>query len=93
MLEFKVIKEIKPNKEILDIITNYDYKVVKGKIKIIKHTNLQVIKPAEYHITFPFVLTIFYYEVNEINNKPFYIKEYNQKYSLKEIKNILKKLN
>ena len=92
MLEFKVIKEIKPNKEILDIITSYRYKVVKGKIKTIQHTNLQEIKPAEYHITSPFNLTILYYEVNEINNKPFYIKEYKEKYSLKEIKKILKNL-
>ena len=93
MLEFKVIKELKPNKEILDIIKNYEYRIIKGKVRIIKHTNLQVIEPTEYHITHPSILTILYYEVNEINNKPFYIKEHNQKYSLKEIKNILKKLN
>ena len=93
MLKFKVVKKLKPNNEILEIIKNYKYKIIEGKIQIIMNTNLQIIKPTEYHITSPFVLTILYYEVNEINNKPYYIKEYNQKYSFKEIKNILKKIN
>ncbi len=31
MLEFKVIKEIKPNKKILDTISSYEYKVAKGE--------------------------------------------------------------
>ena len=37
MLEFKTIKELKPNKEILDTLSNYEYKIVKGKIKIIEN--------------------------------------------------------
>jgi hypothetical protein len=53
---------------------------------------LQFIEPTEYLITSPTTLTILEYKVNEINNKPFYIKEHNEKYSLTEIKNILKKL-
>ena len=32
------------------------------------------------------------YKVNEISNKPFYIKELNQKYNLNEIKEILIKI-
>ena len=32
------------------------------------------------------------YKVNEISNKPFYINEHNEKYNLKEIKQILLKL-
>lgn len=33
------------------------------------------------------------YKENEISNKPFYIKEHNEKYNLKEIKQILIKLS
>lgn len=93
MLEFKTIKVIKPNEEILVIIKNYKYKIVKGKIKTLSNTNLQFISPVQYIITYPTVLTILEYIVNEISNKPFYIKEYKQKYSLKEIKQILTKIS
>lgn len=92
MLEFKTIEALKPNTEILDIIKDYTYKVKKGVIKHLLHTNLQVIEPTEYQITYPITLTILEYKVNEISNKPFYIKEHNQKYSLSEIIQILKKL-
>lgn len=89
MLEFKTIELLKPNKEIIDIIKNYNYKIKNGKIKHLEKTNLQFIEPTEYRITKPFTLTIYEYKVNEINNKPFYIKKYNRKYNLKEIKQIL----
>ena len=89
MLEFKTIEIFKPNKEIIEIIKNYNYKTKNGKIKYLEKTNLQFIEPTEYRITKPFTLTIHEYKVNEINNKPFYIKEYKQKYNLKEIKQIL----
>lgn len=91
MLEFKTIEALKPNTEILEVIKGYTYKVKKGAIKHIPHTNLQVIEPTEYLITYPTTLTILEYKVNEISNKPFYIKEHNQKYNLKEITQILKK--
>ena len=39
------------------------------------HTNLQVIIPTEYKIAYPTTLTILEYKINEISNKPFYIKE------------------
>ena len=91
MLEFKTIQILKPNTEILDVIKGYTYKVKKGTIKHILHTNLQVIEPTEYLITSPTALTILEYQVNEISNKSFYIKEHNKKYSLKEIIKILKK--
>ena len=93
MLEFKTINIIKPNEEILNNLQNYKYKIVEGKIKILSHTNLQFISPTQYIITYPTVLTILEYKVNEISNKPFYIKEYKQKYSLKEIKQILTKIS
>ena len=48
-------------------------------------------KKEEYQITYPTTLTILEYKVNEISNKPFYIKEHNQKYNIKEITQFLKK--
>ena len=92
MLEFKIIETLKPNTEILEVIKGYTYKVKKGEIKYILHTNLQVIEPTEYLITYPTTLTILEYKVNKISSKPFYIKEYNQKYNFKEIIQILKKI-
>ena len=92
MFEFETAQELKPNDEILEIIKTYDYTVKNGKIKHLKATNLQFINPTEYLITYPSTLTIYEYKVNEIANKPFYIKEHKQKYNLKEIKQILIKL-
>ena len=91
MIEFKTIQILKPNTEILEIINNYKYKIKNGKIKNLLHTNLQVIEPTEYLITYPTTLTILEYKVNEISSKPFYIKEHKQKYNLKEVKQILNK--
>ena len=92
MLEFKTIQTLKSNTEILEVIKDYKYKIKNGKVKNLLHTNLQVIEPTEYLITYPITLTILEYKVNEISNKPFYIKEHNQKYNLKEIKQILNKI-
>ena len=91
MLEFKVIENLKPNKDLTGILKDFKYTVKLGQIKIILHTNLKVITPTEYQITYPATLTILEYKVNEISNKPFYIKEHNQKYNIKEITQFLKK--
>ena len=91
MLEFKVIENLKPNKDLMGILKDFKYKVKLGQIKTIIHTNLKVITPTEYQITYPATLTILEYKVNEISNKPFYIKEHNQKYNIKEITQFLKK--
>ena len=91
MLEFKIIEELEPNTEILEIITEYTYTIKNGKVKHLLHTNLQFIEPTEYKIIYPTIFTIFEYKVNEISSKPFYIKEHKQKYNLKEIKQILTK--
>ena len=91
MLEFKVIENLKPNKDLNDILKDFKYKVRLGQIKTIIHTNLKVITPTEYQVTYPATLTILEYKVNEISNKPFYIKEHNQKYNFKEITQFLKK--
>ena len=92
MLEFKTIQTLKPNTEILEVIKDYKYKIKNGKVKNLLHTNLQVIEPTEYPITYPTTLTILEYKVNEISNKPFFIKEHNQKNSISETIQILQKL-
>ena len=91
MFEFKAIENLKPNKDLSDILKNFEYTVKLGQIKTILHTNLQVVIPTEYQLTYPATLTILEYKVNEISNKPFYIKEHNQKYNIKEITQFLKK--
>ena len=91
MLEFKEIENLKPNKDLTTILKDFKYKVKLGQTKTILHTNLQVIIPTEYKIIYPTTLTILEYKVNEISNKPFYIKEHNQKYNIKEITQFLKK--
>ena len=58
MLEFKIIQELKPNEELLEIIKNYNYTIKNGKIKPLMATNLQFIEPTEYLITYPIILTI-----------------------------------
>ena len=92
MLEFKVIENLKPNKDLTNLLKDFKYEVKLGQIKTILHTNLQVIIPNEYKITYPTTFTILEYKINEISNKPFYIKEHNQKYNIKEIAKILKKV-
>lgn len=91
MLEFEVIENLKPNNDLIGILKDFKYKIKLGQIKIILHTNLKVITPTKYQITYPTTLTILEYKVNEISNKPFYIKEHNQKYNIKEIAQFLKK--
>ena len=54
------------------------------------NTNLQFIEPTEYLITYPFIITILEYKVNEISNKQFYIEERKEKYNLKEIETFLR---
>lgn len=71
MLEFKTIETLKPNTELLEIIKDYIYKVKKYTIKHILYTNLQVIEPTKYLITYSSTLTIFEYKVNEISNSRF----------------------
>ena len=91
MFEFKVIENLKTNKGLTGILKESKYKIKLGQIKTILHTNLQVIIPTEYKITYLTALTILEYKVNEISNKSFYIKEHNQKYNIKEITQFLKK--
>ena len=48
MLEFKVIENLKPNKDLTNILKDFKYKINLGQIKTIFHTNLYVIIPTEY---------------------------------------------
>ena len=89
MLEFKVIANLKANKDLTGILKDFKYTIKLGQFKTILHTNLQVVIPTEYQVTYPTTLTILEYKVNEISNKPFYIKEHNKKYNFKEIDDIV----
>ena len=64
MFEFKTIQILKPNTEILEVIKDYKHKVKNGKVKNLLHTNLQVIEPTEYLITYPTTLEILEYQVD-----------------------------
>ena len=90
MLEFKIIEELKHNPKLLELIKDFTYKTKKGKIKVLLNTNLQFIEPTEYLITYPFIITMLEYKVNEISNKQFYIEERKEKYNLKEIETFLR---
>ena len=90
MLEFITTVELKPNTELLELIKDFTYTINKGKIKHLVKTNLQFVEPTQYLITYPITLTILEYKVNEISNKPFYIKEHKEKYNLKEIETFLR---
>ena len=68
MLEFKVIENLKPNKDLTDILKNFKYKVKLLKIKTIMRTNLQVITPTEYQIKYLTTIAILEYKVNKILN-------------------------
>ena len=63
MFEFKVIENLKPNKDLTGILKASKYKIKLGQLKTILHTNLQVIIPTEYKITYPTTLTILEYKL------------------------------
>ena len=65
MLEFEVIENLKTNNYLIGILKDFKYKIKLGQIKIILHTNLKVITPTEYQITYSTTLTILEYKVNE----------------------------
>ena len=77
MLEFEVIENLKPINNLIGILKDFKYKIKLGQIKIIFHTNLKVITPTEYQITYSTTLTILEYKVNE------YLQEYGRRNCLK----------
>ena len=58
MFEFKAIENLKPNKDLSDILKNFEYTVKLVQIKTILHTNLQVVIHTEYQLTYPDTITI-----------------------------------
>ena len=56
MLEFEVIENLKPINNLIGILKDFKYKIKLGQIKIIFHTNLKVITPTEYQITYSTLL-------------------------------------
>ena len=46
MLEFRVIENLKPNKDLTSILKDFKYKVKLEQIKTILNTNIQVIIPT-----------------------------------------------
>lgn len=74
MLEFKTMKTLKANIEILEVIKNYNYKIKKGASKHLLHTNLQTIELTEYIITYPTTLTILECKIDGISTKLFLLK-------------------
>ena len=93
MIEFKVIENVKPDKDLTLYLKKFKYKVKSGQIKTILHTNLQVVIPTEYQITYPTTLTILEYKVNEISNKPFILKSIIKSIILKKLHNFWKNFN
>ena len=65
MLEFEVIENLKPINDLIGILKDFKYKIKLGQTKTILHTNLQVVIPTEYQITYSTTLTILEYKVNE----------------------------
>lgn len=91
-MKFEIEEKFEPNKEILDIIKDYAYKIKKGKIKRLVNTNLTFLEPTEYLITKPTIATIFEYKITEYDDRNFFIKQHNCKYTLSEIKAMLKSI-
>lgn len=48
MIEFKVIENVKPDKDLTLYLKKFKYKVKSGQIKTILHTNSQVIIPTQF---------------------------------------------
>lgn len=94
MLEFKMIKEFEANEELIKTFKMYKCKYIvrKGFIKYCLNTNLQVVVPTIYLITYPTEIIIHEYHLNEVSDKHFYIPNHKQKYNLKEVKNIISNL-
>ena len=69
MPTFKVITNLKPNKDLMGILKDFKYKIKLEKIKTILRANLQMIIPAEYKITYPTTLIILEDKVNETSNE------------------------
>ena len=81
MLDFKIIEEVMPNKEVINALNNSLFRVVPGKLKQLLNTNLTYVVPTMYIVVSPVTLTILEYIsynnlklpnliIKEINNNP-----------------------
>ena len=59
---------------------------------MLEFKTIEELKPNPKLLELIITFTILEYKVNEINNKPFYIKECKEKYNLKEIETFLRNL-
>ena len=75
MLNFKVLEELEPNPKLINAISNFKYKVIKGQVKVLLNTNLKIIEPTIYEISSPITLTILEYKINEISNRLYLISK------------------
>lgn len=89
MIEFSNIVKMNPNSRITSKLSSCTYKIKLGSTRLINGTNLKEIEPTIYSIRSPIKITIYEYDIKEENDKPYYVKEHNKKYSLKEILNLL----
>ena len=92
---FKMIKEsLNSNNRLLEVLDSHNltYTVKKGEIRLIESTNLKIVIPTIYVVTKPFNLEILEYELTEKSNRPIYVKTLNQKFNIKELERLIKKL-
>lgn len=84
----------KKNNTLINLLKSneFTYEVVLGSVNYIGGTNIKIIEPTAYVVTKPINITIFEYEITERQNKNFYIKKFNQKYNIKDLRNLLKNL-
>ncbi len=59
---------------------------------MLEFKTIEELKPNPKLLELIITFTILEYKVNEISNKPFYIKECKEKYNLKEIETFLRNL-
>ena len=92
MVKTTTIKIFKANKQFLTdfgINTSLEVKTNDGKAISIDNTNIMSIFPTIYKIK-KLNLTIYHYQSNMINDKKYYIVEYNKNYTLNGLKYLLR---
>lgn len=93
MVELDVIEELKPDSNVLKVISGSKptmIKVSNGKVNQIKRTNIKSIEPIIYELTFKDkTLIIWQYPINELEGNKFYIPNTKNTYSLPEIRELL----
>lgn len=93
MVELDVIEELKPDSNVLKVISESKptmLKVSNGKVNQIRKTNIKSIEPIIYELTFKTeTLIIWQYPIEEIEGNNFYMPDTKNTYSLPEIRKLL----